>query len=173
EVFEQTNKLERSFGKVIDGQFAIIHGGQTDAFEVFLNQVLDIIEILPDRHWTDLFVVANDHNLFAHENGDERGNIGLTGLVNDDDIETIQFHVKIACHEAQWHNPDGNGGLANRHKVTRLFEQVRRPFSFAFAHFLHENAPSLQGTLLFQGGMADLFRPCSFLDQFSRDTEKF
>ncbi len=56
---------------------------------MFVNQVLDFIEVLPDRQRADLLMVADDKNLFAHENGDERGNIGLTRLVDNDNIETI------------------------------------------------------------------------------------
>ena len=72
-------------------------------------------KILADGGGADLFVVADDENGFAKVERYERHDVALTGLVDDDDIETCETRIEILDDTRQRHNPNRNSAAALGH----------------------------------------------------------
>src|SRR5947209_3061679 len=94
-MLQEANGLKSRAGEAIDRELAVIHIGEWNTSQVFVNQMVDFIYALSNSCRANLFIIAYDDNLIPHVDRHQRRNIGLAGFIDNNHVETIAFHVKL------------------------------------------------------------------------------
>src|SRR5271157_1083143 len=107
EMFNQTYDTAKSYlGKHIDGGFAVVEFSVINPLEVDLNQLFHFLFVFTNGDGGDLLVVADDDCLMTKVESKHRGQVTLTGFVNDDNIKPGSARIKSLCDFVQWHDPN-------------------------------------------------------------------
>ena len=113
EMLPEHQGLECRGGNVINRRFSVIQMRIWNfVMQIHLFQCTHFICVCADSHWTDLLIIANNNQLFAHIQNSQRRNIRLTGLINNNNIELVLFRIQTFQRTADRHNPTRNSYLA-------------------------------------------------------------
>src|SRR5260370_40292365 len=100
-MLQEANWLKSRAGKAIDGELAVVHIGEWNTSQGFVNQMVDFIYALSNGCRANLFIIAYDDNLVPHVDRHQSRNIRLARLIDNNQVETIAFHIKISCDITQ------------------------------------------------------------------------
>src|ERR1700739_2163092 len=88
EMFHQTSSAaERLPRQIVDGHLPVVEVGVRNVSQILKNEVLDNTQILTDRGWADLFVIAHHERGLAQIESHQGHYVTLASFVNDDDVE--------------------------------------------------------------------------------------
>src|SRR5436853_158722 len=173
EMFDQASGAPEGLAReVVDGNLTIVEIGIGDSREVLEDQVLDDAQILADGRGADLFMVSNDEHGLSKIESDERHDIALAGLVNDDHVETGGARIEVFDHAGKRHYPDGNGAAAFGHFPGGFGTQVRNANAVPFADAPNGVQPSDERLALAGRSATGLSGPGALVNETDGDAAK-
>src|SRR5260370_1132176 len=88
EMFDKASRAaERLARQIVDGNLPVVEIRVRNSAQVLENEVLDHAQILPDRRWADLLVVADDKHALAQIQSHHRHHVTLAAFIDDDTVE--------------------------------------------------------------------------------------
>ena len=89
---------ERLARQVVDRGLAVVEVAVGDAAQELADQGARCLDALADRAGADLLVIADDHDLPAQVQRQQRQQVALAGLVDDDHVEARLARVEALGH---------------------------------------------------------------------------
>src|SRR5260370_4364182 len=91
--------------QVVDGNLTVVQIGIGDARQILEDKILDDAKFLTHGGRADLLVVADDQHRLAKIQRDQRHDVALTSLVDDDHIEARVAGIEILNHPRERLDP--------------------------------------------------------------------
>jgi hypothetical protein len=143
-----------------------------DVFEMCGYEALYEIEVLANREGAHLLVISDDDDLLPEITSDQRHDIALARLVDNDNIKACRARIELFDYASEWHDPNWYRTSALAHQSDGLDAQLRRAAARAAANSPHCVRPSDQRLSLSKTHTCSLSRPCPTVDEFSRSLTK-
>jgi hypothetical protein len=135
------------------------------------NQVVYELDILPNRDWADLFVIAYHHDLLAKSKRKQSHNIALARFVNDHHIKLCCPKIKIIDEPRDGHNPNGDGLAARLHLFASFLLKFLNPLPVTLPNTSYNIKPADQ-ILASCTGRSNLLGPGATFNQLDRSAIK-
>src|SRR5207245_11532686 len=104
-MLQEANWLKSRAGKAIDGELAVVHIGEWNTSQVFVNQMVDFIYALSNGCRANLFIIAYDDKLVPHVDRHQSCNIRFADFIDNNQVETTAFSVEVFCDINSGHTP--------------------------------------------------------------------
>src|SRR5260370_3644814 len=164
EMFDKaSHAAERLARQIVEGNLPVVEIRVRNSAQVLENEVLDHAQILPDRRWAYLLVVADDKHGLAQVQSHQRHHVTLAGFIDDDNVEARSARIKIFHHARKRHDPNGNRPAALAHLSSRFGAQKGNTDSVPFADATNGVEPAHKRLALSTHVAAPLRSPIALL----------